>query len=69
MYIYTGELPGLALVEVDLGDGAAGEGAVEDLLEQIVCDELLVGRVEPKPRWQIRLAATSTYSIVAVMIS
>ena len=45
-YGLTGKLPWLALVEVDFGDGSAGEGAVENFLEEVVGDELLVGGVE-----------------------
>lgn len=62
----TWELPGLALVEVDLGDGAAGEGAVEDFLEQVEGDELLVGGVEPEARGQLRVAALKVGVAVAL---
>ena len=46
----TWEIPWLALVEVDVGDGAGGEGEVGDLAGEVVGDELLVRRVEPEPR-------------------
>ena len=47
---FTWEIPWLALVEVDVGDGAGGEGEVGDLAGEVVGDELLVRRVEPEPR-------------------
>jgi hypothetical protein len=45
----TWEVPWLALVEVDVGDGARGEGEVGHLAGEVVGDELLVRRVEPEP--------------------
>jgi len=48
--VLTWEVPWLALVEVDVGDGAGGEGEVRDLAGEVVGDELLVRRVEPEPR-------------------
>jgi hypothetical protein len=41
-----GEVPGLDLVEVDLGDGVDLEGAAEDLALEVVGDELLIRGVE-----------------------
>ncbi|BAS85333.1 Os03g0624700, partial [Oryza sativa Japonica Group] len=48
----TGEVPWLALVEVDVGDGAGGEAEVGDLAGEVVRHQLLVRRVEPEPRRQ-----------------
>jgi hypothetical protein len=59
MYVYvthplTRELPWLALVQVDLRDGAAAaEAAVHGLAEEVVGDQLLVRRVEAEPRRQL----------------
>ena len=47
-----GEVPGLELVEVDLGDGVDAEAAAEDAAAEVVGDELLVGGVEAEPRGQ-----------------
>jgi hypothetical protein len=58
----TRELPWLALVQVDLRDGAAAEAAVHGLAEEVVGDELLVRRVEPEPRRQL---ATATAAVQA----
>lgn len=44
----TWKLPWLALVEVDLGDGSAGEAAVEGFLEKVMGNELLIGGVKAK---------------------
>jgi hypothetical protein len=55
----TRELPWLALVQVDLRDGAAAEAAVHCLAEEVVGDELLVRRVEPEPRRQLATAAAA----------
>jgi hypothetical protein len=44
-----GEVPGLDLVEVDLGDGVDLEGAAEHLALEVVGDELLVRGVEAEP--------------------
>jgi hypothetical protein len=44
-----GEVPGLHLVEVDLGDGIHLEVAAEDLALEVVGDELLVRGVEAEP--------------------
>jgi hypothetical protein len=41
-----GEVPGLDLVEVDLGDGVDLEGTAEDLALEVVGDELLIRGVE-----------------------
>lgn len=49
-------MPGLALVEIDVGYGTAGEGAVEDFLEEVEGDELLVGGVETEARRQLLLS-------------
>jgi hypothetical protein len=53
--LLTGELPWLALVEVDVSDDEAGEEAVESLGDEVVGDHLLVGGVEPEPRRQLQL--------------
>jgi hypothetical protein len=47
--VLTWEVPWLALVEVDVGDGARGEAQVGDLAGEVVGDELLVRRVEAEP--------------------
>nr|ACR34846.1 unknown [Zea mays] len=47
------QVPGLALVEVGLGDGERGEAGVGGLAGQVVRDELLVGRVEAEARGQL----------------
>lgn len=59
----TRKLPWLALVEVHFGNGTAGEVAVEDLLDEVVGDELFVGRVEPEPRRQMGI------TVVKAMVS
>ena len=54
----TGEIPWLDLVEIDVDHGrpAAGEADLAaELGRQVVADELVVPRVEPEPRWQLRL--------------
>lgn len=51
--VQTRKLPWLALIEVDFCDGPTSEVAVENLLDEIVSNELLVGRVEPEPRRQV----------------
>lgn len=45
-----GEVPGLELVEVDLGDGVDLERAAEHLALEVVGDELLIGGVEAEAR-------------------
>lgn len=58
LWILTGEIPWLDLVEVDVDHGwpAAGEADLAaELGRQVVADELVVPRVEPEPRWQLRL--------------
>ena len=45
-----GQVPGLELVEVDLGDGVDLERAAEDLALEVVGYELLVGGVEAEAR-------------------
>ena len=45
-----GEVPGLELVEIDLGDGVDLEWAAEDLALEVVGDELLVRGVEAEAR-------------------
>jgi hypothetical protein len=53
--LLTGEIPWLALVEVDVSDDEAGEEAVEHLGDEVVGHHLLVGGVEPEPRRQLQL--------------
>ena len=58
LWILTGEIPWLDLVEVDIHHGwpAAGEADLAaELRREVVADELVVPRVEPEPRWQLRL--------------
>jgi len=45
-----GQVPGLELVQVDLGDGVDLERAAENLALEVVRDELLVGGVEAETR-------------------
>ena len=42
----TGEVPWLALVEVDIGDGGVGERGVLDLPREVAHDQLLVRGME-----------------------
>lgn len=51
--VQTRKLPWLALIEVNFSDGPTSEVAVENLLDEIVSNELLVGWVEPEPRRQV----------------
>ncbi|THU59777.1 hypothetical protein C4D60_Mb07t05630 [Musa balbisiana] len=41
--------------EIDLGDDRYGRSLAGYLPAQVVHDELLVGGVEPEPRWQVEL--------------
>lgn len=63
-YIITRELPGLALVEVDFGNGATSEIGVHDLLEEVVGDEFLVGRVEAEPRRQLGVVVMTNIVLI-----
>ena len=54
-YVQTWELPGLASVEVDLGDVDAAESAIVDLGSKVKGDELLISWVEPETRWKTLL--------------
>lgn len=60
----TWKLPRFALVQVDLGDGPAGEAAVEDLLEEIVRDELLVGGMETKAWRELGFVVVEVAAVV-----
>ena len=54
----TGEIPWLNLVEIDVDHGRAAAGEPDlaaELGREVVADELVVPRVEPEPRWQLRL--------------
>jgi len=54
----TGEIPWLNLVEIDVYHGRAVAGEPDlaaELGREVVTDELVVPRVEPEPRWQLRL--------------
>jgi hypothetical protein len=46
--MHTGEVPWVALVDVDLGDDGHGAGHGGGLPGEVVDDELLVGGVEPE---------------------
>lgn len=63
-YIITRELPWLALVEVDFGYGATSEIGVHDLLEEVVGDEFLVGRVEAEPRRQLGVVVMTSIVLI-----
>ena len=47
----TRKLPRLRLVEINLRNGGTRETGVEDFLEEVVSDELFIGRMKPKTRW------------------
>lgn len=49
----TWEVPRLALVDVDDGDGVEAEGLSEDLAPEVEPHEFLVGGMESKP-WSQR---------------
>jgi len=51
----TWELPGVELVEIDLGDDGHGDGKPGAAPAEVVHHQLLVGRVEPEPRRQLQL--------------
>ena len=54
----TREIPWLNLVEIDVDHGRAAAGEPDlaaELGREVVADELVVPRVEPEPRWQLRL--------------
>jgi hypothetical protein len=51
----TREIPGIRLVEVDLGDDGHGQLLPRHLPAEVVHHELLVGGVEPEPRRQVEL--------------
>lgn len=55
----TGQIPRLALVQIDFTDGSGGEGDVEDFGGQVVGDEFFVGRVESESGWEFNLIFVS----------
>lgn len=53
----TWKFPWIVFVEVDFrDDDGRGEAMGDDLLAEVVDDELLVGRVEAKARWEVEIA-------------
>lgn len=62
----TRQLPRLAFVEINFSNGASGEGAVNNFLEKVVCDELLVCWVESEARREISISATTIETLLLV---
>lgn len=47
------EVPGLALVQIDLGDGIDAEGFAGNLALEVVADKLVIRGVEPETRSEL----------------
>ena len=58
----TGEIPGVALVDVDLGDDGDRARNGGGLVHEVVHDQLLVSGVEPEPSWEVQVAAAAGHS-------
>ena len=52
-WVVTGEIPGVPLVDVHLGDDGDGAGDGCGLVHEVVDDELLVRGVEVEPGWEV----------------
>ena len=52
-WLVTGEIPRVALVDVDLGDDGDRAGDGRGLVHEVVDDELLVRGVEAEPGWEV----------------
>lgn len=61
-YSRTWKLPGVELVQINLGDDWDGEALAGDLLAEVMDDELLVRRVEPEARRQVELGLGVSWS-------
>ena len=55
-WLVTGEIPRVALVDVDLGDDGDGARHGGRLVHEVVHDQLLVRGVEPEPGWEVQVA-------------
>ena len=51
MYLFTFEIPGLELIEINLPYDIKIYGLISNLLPQVVVEELLVGRMEAEAWW------------------
>jgi hypothetical protein len=56
IYGLTWQIPWFTLVEIHVPDSTRREARVQELLQEVACDDLLIRGVEPEPGRQEQVA-------------